>query len=149
MNEVIILFGEMGSGKNYWGEKIAKEKDYQFFDGDDVILPEMLEYVSRFKFITRSMLTAYVEHLAKETAEKAKTDNVVLAQALYFNEDRLYLAKYLEEQGYAVRFIWVRVPFWRNIRQIFSRILGTLWVLYWLVNHFWFEKPTHKYEMVQ
>lgn len=149
MNEVIILFGEMGSGKNYWGEKIAKEKGYQFFDGDDVILPEMVEYVSKFKFLTRSMLTAYVEHLVEEIAERAKNNNVVVAQALYFDEDRLFLARALEEKGYAVSFKWIKVPVWRNIKQIFSRPLGTAWVLYWIANHPWFEKPTHSFEMVQ
>ena len=149
MSEVIILFGEMGSGKNYWGSKIAKKKGYLFVDGDDFILPEMLDVVKRFRPIPEELLNAFVIRLSNEIAELAKSHKgIVLAQALYFNKDRKFVARQLRKQGHTVKFKWVKVPAFRNMKQLFSRPLGTAWILYWLLNKPWFENPTHEYELI-
>ena len=36
-SNLIYLIGFMGSGKSYWGKRIAKQLGYQFIDLDDYI----------------------------------------------------------------------------------------------------------------
>lgn len=147
MKEIIILFGEMGGGKNYHGERLSFIFNLPFFDGDDVVTPEMIERVSNFKGLTREMIINYVNVLANTIADKANESNgLVVAQALYFDEDRLFLKKFLECLGFTVRFFWVRTTFWRNLKQIYSRKNGLRWVIYWLMNKPFFQKPTHEYD---
>lgn len=149
MKEIIILFGEMGSGKNYWGSKIAQKKGYFFVDGDDFILPEMLDVIKGFRPISEELLNAFVIRLTKEVAALAEQHKgIVLAQALYFNKDREFVANSLRELGYTVKFRWVKVSAWRNVKQLFSRPLGIAWIFYWLLNKPWFEKPTHEYKLI-
>lgn len=148
MKEVIILFGEMGGGKNYWGSKLALENKYEFFDGDTVLPPAMLEKVTKFKPLDRVDIALFVNNLAAETVRRLKhSDGIVLAQALYLDSDRKFLATYLRKYGFSVKFIWVKPPFIRNMRQIFSRKNGFKWVLYWLINKPFFQKPTHFYNI--
>lgn len=150
MKKIIILFGEMGAGKNYWGEKLAKEFGYSFFDGDTVVTPEMLERVSKFKSLTRDMITKYVNHLANEIADRAaESTGLIVAQALYSDQDRQFLKTFLQCLDYDVSFKWIRAPFWRNFKQIYSRPNGFRWVLYWLMNKPFFQKPTHNFDLVQ
>lgn len=40
---IYLIFGEMGIGKNYVGEKLAKHIGCSFFDGDTVIPKSMIE----------------------------------------------------------------------------------------------------------
>lgn len=149
MSDIIILFGEMGSGKNYWGAKIAKEKGYLFVDGDDFILPEMLDIVTKFKRIPEEILDAFVLRLSEEVAALAKVHKgIILAQSLYFNKDREFVANALRKLGHTVSFKWVRVSPLRNIKQLFSRPLGIAWIFYWLANKPWFEIPIHEYELI-
>jgi gluconate kinase len=140
--EIIFLFGEMGGGKNYWGEKIAKEKGYTFLDGDTLALPEMAEKVSQFKPLNRELIEKFVDNMAIEIIEKMDgIDGLVVAQALYMGEDRAFLRLLLGGLGYKVRFVWVKTPFFQNMKQIFSRPKGFRWVLYWLMNKPFFQKP--------
>lgn len=145
MKNITILFGEMGGGKNYHGEIIANETNTPFFDGDEVVTPEMLERVKNFKSITRAMIINYVNVLANAIADRAEPNGLIVAQALYFDEDRLFLKKFLECLGYHVTFVWVKTSFWRNLKQIYSRKNGLRWVIFWLMNKPFFQKPTHKY----
>lgn len=141
---IIIFFGEMGAGKNYIGERVAKILDLPFFDGDLVATPEMIEKVKTFKPLNRQIVIKFVEHLANEIDARAKKSNgLIVAQALYFDEDRRFLESYLTRLGYKVQLHWVRTTFFRNLKQIFSRPRGLRWVIYWLSNKMWFQKPTH------
>lgn len=150
MKHIIILFGEMGCGKNYWGERIAKDRGYIFFDGDHAAPPAMVEKVTRFQLLSREQILHFVRELCIVITEKASAaeSGIVVAQALYFDEDRKYMAETLGNLGYRVTFQWVRPPFWRNIRQIYSRPQGSRWVLYWLRNKYWFEQPTHDHDII-
>lgn len=149
MKSIIILFGEMGTGKNYWGEKMADELGYTFFDGDTVVTQEILERVQKFKALNRQMIEKYINRLCEEVADRTDVaPGLVVAQALYFDEDRKTLGLFLRSLGYNVRFKWVRAPFWRNLQQIYSRNNGLRWVLYWLMNKPWFQKPTHEYDTI-
>lgn len=151
---IYIYFGEMGSGKTYQGKLAAAEDHVKFFDGDDVVPPEMAKLVSNFKPLTREIVHHYVTRiLAPEIVLQAKCaslfiNDLVVAQALYTNEDRLYLKEYLELNGFDVSFLWVKPSFWRNLKQIYSRPHGLRWVLYWLLNKPFFQKPEHNYTRI-
>lgn len=150
MKNIIILFGEMGSGKNYWGEQIARDMNYTFYDGDLAAPQEVIEKISRFKPLNRELVFHFVNQLCETIIEKAPAaKGLVVGQALYFDEDRKYVAKMLGNLGYNVTFRWVRPPFWRNMKQIYSRPNGSKWVLYWLRNKRWFQKPTHEYILIK
>jgi gluconate kinase len=143
MSDIIILFGEMGSGKNYHGEKLAKKLGYTFFDGDIVVTSEMAEKVSKFKPLSRDIIKNYRRVLAEAIKEKAAQANgLVVAQALYSNQDRYYLHGFLSTKN-NVKFIWIKTSFFKNLKQIYSRPKGLRWVLYWLMNKPFFQKPTH------
>jgi gluconate kinase len=149
MKEIIILFGEMGAGKNYHGERLAQCKGYSFYDGDLSATPEMIEKVSQFKSLSRTIIFHFVNRLCANIIEKASLSNgLVVAQALYFDEDRKYLQYTLSRLGYTVRFKWIKPSLWRNLKQIYSRPQGGKWAQYWLMNKFWFEKPTHDAERI-
>ncbi len=148
--DIIILFGEMGCGKNYWGAKVAAEKGYLFFDGDLAAPQEVIAVVSTFKLRSREQVRLLVRQLCLAVHERAAdSPGMVVAQALYFDEDRAFIREELARLGYNVTFQWVCPPFWRNLKQIYSRPKGLKWVVYWLRNKPWFEKPTHDYLLIR
>jgi Shikimate kinase len=140
MKTVIILFGEMGCGKTHWGKILAKECGMEFFDGDDVVTPAMIERVSRFRPLTKAMVDDYVQnHLGPAILERCKI-GLFVAQALYRSENRVYLDKYLRDNGIdQVMWYPVRVSFWQNLKQLWSRPNGFRWILYWLMNKPFFQ----------
>ena len=101
MKHIIILFGEMGCGKNYWGEQIARERGYIFFDGDHAAPPAMVEKVTRFQLLSREQILQFVKELCIIVIEKAASaeSGLVVAQALYFDEDRKFMAQTLINHG--------------------------------------------------
>lgn len=148
MKTVYILFGEMGCGKTYVGSRYAKRHDMKFFDGDSVITPRMLEKVSQFKPIPRDILEEYIDKLFNAIADQMEnTEYLVVSQALYLDEDRFELLKFLESNGIRVRMWWVQCPWHRNIRNLLTRPNGWKWVFYWLINKPFFQKPTHDYSI--
>lgn len=149
MKNIIILFGEMGGGKNYWGERLAKEHGYVFFDGDTVATPEMVSRVSKFKPLNKDIIKDYVNVLIGSiTARAQNATGLVVAQALYSNKDRDFIRWFLNALGFNVKFIWVKSPFVKNMKQIYSRPKGLRWVLYWLMNKPFFEIPKHDHEVI-
>lgn len=148
MKTIIVMFGEMGSGKNYHGTKLAKERGYEFLDGDDLLPQEMKDKVANFKPLDRESITQFVNNLGVECMNKLKYSNgLVLAQALYSDSDRKLLASMIRVQGISVQFVWVKPSFAQNIKQIYSRKDGFKWALYWLINKPFFKKPTHFYNI--
>lgn len=150
MKTITILFGEMGSGKNYWGEYLAsRAPNASFFDGDTVVPREMAERVSNFRPLTREVVAAYIDILIEEIELRAEnTRHLFVAQALYFEQDRKEIKSYFESLGYCVQLMWVNPPWWRNARQILNRKQGFKWLLYWLFNKPFFQKPTHPYHLI-
>jgi gluconate kinase len=148
MKKILILFGEMGAGKNYWGEKLANNLGYDFFDGDTVVTVEMQNKVSQFKPIARGIIVDYLFALSGAIIDKAVSckEGLVVSQALYNDQDRILLKEALEfNPDNKVVFYWVQPTFTSNLKHIFSREKGFRWVLYWLMNKPWFQKPTHDY----
>lgn len=142
---VTILFGEMGSGKSYWGKKLSRTFGDDFFEGDSAIPDDMLEKVNNFQTIPRSMIENYLSILLNEIEyfiEKS-SKGLVVSQALYKDSDRLDLANKLKALGYTVNFIWIKVGFIQNMRQLYSRENGLKWVFYWLMSKPFFQNPTH------
>lgn len=141
----------MGAGKNYWGEALARGLGVEFFDGDTVIHPVMLGRVRNFKPITLDILADYIyDHLLPAIIKKANesknlTTALVVAQALYDDGIRRDLSTILKDYGFEVEYFWIKTSFWKNLKQIFSRPRGFRWVIYWLMNKPFFQKPTHNY----
>lgn len=148
MKTVYIFFGEMGCGKTYCASRFAKKHNLRFFEGDSVITPRMLEKVQKFKPITRDILEEYLDALSESIAKEMETcEHLVVAQALYTDSDRKDLKVFLECLGYEVKMMWVRVSFWRNIRNLLTRPNGWKWAAYWLLNKPWFQGPTHEHSI--
>lgn len=148
MKTVYILFGEMGCGKTYCGSRYAKEQGLQFFDGDSVITPRMLEKVSKFAPIPEYILQEYMDVLFNAIADQMQTcDDLVVSQALYRNSDREDLRIFLESHGYNVRMWWVQCKWHRNIQNLLTRDKGLKWVFYWLINKPFFQKPQHEHNV--
>ncbi len=149
MTNITILFGEMGAGKNYWGEKLAQEENATFFDGDTVATPEMKDRVAKFYPLNKQLIEEFIAVLLSAIVMKADDlGNLVVAQALYNNDDREFIEEMLSRQGFRVRFYWIKTSFWCNLKQLFSRPKGFWWVIYWLMNKPYFEKPTHRYRIL-
>jgi gluconate kinase len=149
MTNITILFGEMGAGKNYWGELLAKEENATFFDGDTVATEEMRDRVAKFYPLNKQIIEEYINVLLAAIVMKADDlGNLVVAQALYNNDDRLFIEEMLRGEGFKVYFVWIQTSFWRNLKQLYSRPRGFWWVIYWLMNKPYFEKPTHRCRML-
>lgn len=150
MKSICILFGEMGAGKNYWGQKWANWTGLDFVDGDDFAPPEMIEKVINFRPLTRDIVSKYLDILAEEIPNKADAskNGIVVAQALYRDADRQDLKLYLESLGYNVEFYWIKTPLIQNMLQLLKRPNGMKWVGYWLLNKPFFQKPTHAYKAI-
>jgi shikimate kinase len=141
MKEVIILVGEMGCGKTYWGKKIANELGLEFYDGDKSLPYDMKDRVARFIPLTKEMVDDYIHnHLAPAIRWLVKDDGLVVAQALYMKEHRDFLKKHLEKNGCVVTYWYLQTPFWQNLKQLWSRPKGFRWILYWLMNKPFFQK---------
>jgi gluconate kinase len=146
MKTVYIFFGEMGCGKTYQGSRYAERHNFKFFEGDSVITPRMLERVSKFASIPREILDEYMDVLFNAIVDNMNTcDNLVVSQALYRNEDREALKVFLESFGYKVVMFWVVSKWHRNIEGLLTRDNGWKWVLYWLINKPFFQKPEHEH----
>ena len=148
MKTIYIFFGEMGCGKSYCGSRIANRLGFKFFEGDSVVTPRMLERVSKFKPISEDILEEYMDVLADAIADQIQDcESLVVSQALYKDKDRYSLMLFLECLGYKVKMFWVQSKWHRNLRNILARKDGWKWVLYWLINKPFFQKPTHQHHI--
>lgn len=138
----------MGCGKTYCGSSYAKRHGFKFFDGDTVVTARMMNKVANFKPITRDIIEEYMDVLSNAIADQmADCDHLVVSQALYSNEDRETLKTFLECLGFQVRMWWVQVSLWRNVQNLLTRKDGWKWVLYWLFNKPFFQRPTHEHNV--
>ena len=148
MKTVYIFFGEMGCGKSYCGARFADRHNIKFFEGDSVVTPRMMAQVKKFRPITSDMLEEYIDVLCDAIADQMEyCSSLVVSQALYSNEHRDSVKKFLECLGYQVRMIWVRSPFWQNFRNLLTREHGWKWACYWLLSKPFFQKPTHDHSI--
>ena len=140
MNKLIILFGEMGSGKSYIGTRMAKEKGYKFLEGDSLATPEMINRISKFKMMDLDMIKSFIIDLTIKI-EEYDGENLIVSQALYREEFRDYIyGKF--KYTYDIEFIWVKPGIVQNIKNLFNRDNALGWVYYWTINKPFFQSPT-------
>jgi gluconate kinase len=143
---ITIFFGEMGCGKSYCASRYAEKHGFPFFEGDDVATPDLVARASKFKPLTREIITKYVRVLGDAiigVANYTEAPTLIVSQALYSEEDRCFLMGYLQEHGFNVRFWLVRCAWHRNVRNLLTRPKGLRWVYYWLINKPFFQKPVY------
>lgn len=150
--KVIILFGEMGSGKSYLGKKLADKLNYLFIEGDAFASDEMGAAIAGLKRINNKMIDDLIFDLDAAVRLVAELEpelkGVVVSQALYQEHHRETLMKSWRDIGYAVECGWVRTPMLQHIRQLVSRPKGWRWVVYWLLSKPFFQRPTHPHTVL-
>lgn len=139
---IYILFGEMGIGKNYVGEKLAEYLGCEFFDGDDVVPKHMAEKVANFKPLSLSDLDDYIQNYLIGAIQMKAADgkDLVVAQALYRREHREALLEAF--RMLEVLMVYLPAPSFRtHMRRLLKREDGWKWVLWSLFNKPFFQKP--------
>jgi len=149
MKTIALVFGEMGAGKSYLAQKFANAHDFTFIEGDALLPVEMAERVARFKGPDAEMLEDLVWALRISGAalSRASARGIVISQALYRDCDRKKIIDFWKRSGFFVDTYWVRAPFWKNLRQLWSRERGLRWIWFWLKSKLFFQKPTHSHEV--
>ena len=148
---LFVIFGEMGVGKNYVGEKLASYLECDFFDGDLVAPQTMVEKVSKFKPLSQEDIDIYVSMcLVPSINDRLNSNfqqkNLVVAQALYREEHRLFIEQVFGKEN--VCFIWLPVVSQKqHFKRLLSRAQGWKWVAYSLFNKFFFQKPSSQMEV--
>lgn len=145
-----LLFGEMGVGKNYVGERLANFLSCDFFDGDLVVPPEMVEKVVNFKPLTPEMIDDYVHnHLIPGIDVRFDRANpLVVAQALYFERHRQAIREYFGAEK--TKLVYLPTPsVVTHMGRLYSRENGLRWAAFGLFNKFFFEKPTSDVEVIE
>lgn len=137
-----VLFGEMGIGKNYVGERLASHLGCEFFDGDLVVPPSMVEKVVNFKPLSYEDIHQYVhKNLIPAIAEKVKPgESLVVAQALYMREHREAIQERLHDRNPQLVYLPVTSRL-THMKRLYSRDRGALWAAYGLWNSLFFQKP--------
>lgn len=144
---IYLLYGEMGCGKNYVGEKFAEYIGCEFFDGDSVIPDDMVIKIEKFKLLKPSELIVYVSRdLLPAIMKKSYYGfrDLVVSQALYKKEYRSIITRSLP---HIVSPIWIYTPWFQQLSQLMSREHGFKWVMYSLICKPFFQRPTEDYEI--
>jgi gluconokinase len=133
-----FLVGPMGCGKNYVGERLAKEKGCEFIDGDAFVPETMIAKVSKFQPLGQQDIDNYVtNHLIPGVeARRQQGKELVVAQALYRAEHRLQIAQRVKN----CEFIYIDTPLTTNVKRLLGRKKGVRWTLYGLFNRIFFQK---------
>lgn len=146
MKKVIILFGEMGVGKNFVGSILASHLGLPFVDGDEMLPNDLAEKVENMSPLLKPEIDRFVmNHLIPKTIRLARNSDgrgFVLAQALYLKEHRAELGRALKSAGIDFQYVYVKVNSLRDhVSRLFSRRKGFRWVIYGMMNKPFFQKP--------
>lgn len=143
--DIHIFFGEMGGGKTFLGQRFAEQHGLEYLDGDRFMPPKMKEKVERFSSLNKKLVFELVWRLSHETMEQAsKTENgLVVSYAFYRAWHRHWFNNYLVSGDFVPHWYWVRPPLIRHAKQLLGRERGKRWLLYWLRNKPFFQKPSH------
>lgn len=145
MKTLYLFIGTMGSGKTFLGQRFAKKIGAYFYDGDESLPPELKAKVARCAPLTREEVALFVRHHLWWDCLKYANQHgkAVVSQALYSDEDRIWLAKRLRAWGLDVIFVYVKAPMWRNLKQLWGRKNGLRWCLLHLLSFRFFQQPSH------
>ena len=141
---IYLLFGEMGVGKNYVGERMARQLGCPFFDGDDAIPDWMMWKVERFKILSLGELDRYVsDHLIPAIWSHHEPGmDLVVVQALYRRRHRQMIVERSFGRMRLVVPVWLKPPsLFTHAKRLFDRKHGLKWLLYALVTKPFFQKP--------
>lgn len=95
---LFILFGLAGSGKNYVGNILKNHFNFYFFDGDQLLTEEMQQYLREKKLFTDKIRHDLAEiMIAKINLLKKDHPNIVFAQALYKEKNRLQIKQHFPD----------------------------------------------------
>ena len=139
---IYILFGEMGVGKNYVGERLARFLECEFFDGDTVIPQSMKNEISKFKILKPKTVRDFIyNHLIPEVQRRSLGKrNLVVAQALYRKEFRESLIKTLGKEN--VQEVYIPTPpFLMHMGRLLQRKDGVRWMLFCWISKLFFQRP--------
>lgn len=86
---LLILFGLLGSGKNYIGEILRDDYGMTFYDADTDLPPEMREAILRREIVPDEVRDRFFAVVVKRLAYLSQKDTpLVGAQALYKEKHR-------------------------------------------------------------
>jgi gluconate kinase len=142
-----ILFGEMGSGKNYHGERLAKRLGVPFVDGDSFLPPDLVECLERGGVFTTADVERFFNgYLLPGLMDRniKHPDGFVVAQALYNDVHRQELYQIFHES----RLYWVKPSFARHIGNLCKRRDPFTWIGRMLVSKLWFQTPYVPHEVI-
>jgi gluconokinase len=101
---LLILFGMLGSGKNYIGEMLSDDYGMMFYDADTDLPPEMREAIRKRDIVTDTVRDHFFDIVVARLAElQQQTPDLVCAQALYKEKHREQIKRAFPE----ARFILV------------------------------------------
>lgn len=141
----LLLFGEIGSGKSFIGDLLAREFGLHYHDADTDLPPEIAGAIRRHEPLTDAMRDAFVDRIEARIAVLSSAHSrFVIAQALFRNRHRARLLAAFP----GLTFVWVQSPSAQIERRLQMRT-GHLATTYYasLVNPF-FEAPTVPHHVI-
>lgn len=150
-----VLFGEMGVGKNYIGERLAHILGCDFYDGDLSMPSDMREKVNNLGFLSDEMLTRFVSvNLIRDIRDRmqglspfvaSNVEDLVVAQALYKEKYRQMVWNAFPD----ATLVYIVPPSLRvHLSRIMSRPRGLRWAMYLLMSKPFFQKPPHGTDII-
>jgi len=86
----LLLFGQIGSGKSFVGERLQRDFGIHYHDADDDLPVDMIAAVRAHQPITEAMRDEFTEIIIARIGELAlRHTHFCLAQALFKNRHRL------------------------------------------------------------
>lgn len=102
--QLFIIFGKSGAGKNYIGEMIALHLGYYFYDADQDLTEEMLDAIKNQHFFTDEMRARYFEKVKQKIEALLRIHpKIVVTQGLFKNQNRHHLIQVFP----FAQFIWI------------------------------------------
>lgn len=101
----LLLFGQIGSGKSYIGELLAREFGLHYHDADRDLPADALEAIRRHEPFTEGMREQFLDRIIARIDELSTMHpRFVIAQALFKNRQRARL----REAFPSLQLVWVR-----------------------------------------
>lgn len=138
-NKIYFLFGEVGAGKSYCGEKLAESLNCSYFDGDEIFNLPQLQYLQEkivkkqnFNLVDLNQITiAMISEIKKRCYNPS--GYLVVSQAMYRKLNR----NYIKSQFAELYFVEIKASSWQHFCQLWNR--GISWIWYGLKNHWYFQ----------
>ena len=101
----LLLFGQIGAGKSYLGQRLARDFGLTFYEGDHDITPAMRTAIATRAPFTPAMRLEFADLIAHRIATLAAgPPSFCIAQALFKNIERHHIRSHFPN----LTFVWVR-----------------------------------------